>query len=103
MSEQERAPPDPRSRDFASAAFRVLLAAAAIAMLFAVSGQAHGPGEVVIWLFEALTGATFGLLAARFLVPVSWYRGRSAASGPAHRRRGHRARDARRARGAALL
>jgi DNA-binding LytR/AlgR family response regulator len=69
------APPDPRAEGVRNATVRVVLVAIAVALIFSVSGAATWVQKAE-WLVESVMGALVGLVAARRLVPISWYRNR---------------------------
>jgi hypothetical protein len=64
-----------RARGVGDSTARVLLVCAIVAVILWVSGAKPGPFQAGLWLVETLAGAAFGLLAARWLVPPSWYVG----------------------------
>ena len=53
----------------------MILACVLVAVPIALSGGRQSPIDVAMWLIESVTGAVFGLAAARWLVPAGWYSG----------------------------
>lgn len=64
---------DPRAGVLAMVT-RVVLLCLGVAVLFGVSGGAANFERWAEWALETLSGGFFGLIAARWLVPASWYR-----------------------------
>ena len=66
---------DPRGPGLGKASLRVIVACVLVAVPIALSSGTRSPIDVAVWLIESLTGAVFGLAAARWLVPASWLSG----------------------------
>ena len=70
-----QAPPadQPFDRDVWRAAPRVVLACLLVALALAAGGVTRNVQSVLVLVFETVSGALFGLIAARWLVPLSWF------------------------------
>ena len=56
--------------------WRILAMCLAVALVMGVSGAAHTLWDTVWWMAEATAGGLIGILAGRWVVPVTWYRSR---------------------------
>lgn len=52
---------------------RVVLACLLVSLALAAGGVTHNTQSVLVLSFEAVSGALLGLVAARFLVPITWF------------------------------
>lgn len=74
--------PDPRRAWMYGSAWRVLALCFAVALVMGVSGMTRSLWESGVWLAEALFGGVCGIVAGRWVVPVTWYRSRLWAAVP---------------------
>ena len=58
-----------------NAAVRVILSCVMVAVIITVTASRPNLPQALVWLFESVAGALVGLAAARWLVPIDWYRG----------------------------
>ena len=73
MTAQPHRLADLRAEGVRASALRVYGMCLAIAVVVTVAGLSHGPEQSLEFSSDLLVGATFGLLAARWLVPLAWY------------------------------
>jgi DNA-binding LytR/AlgR family response regulator len=60
-------------RDYWRSAPRVVLACLLVSLALAASGMVRNEQSALVLVIESVSGALFGLAAARWLTPVSWY------------------------------
>ena len=60
-------------RDYWRSAPRVVLACLLVSLALAASGMVRSEQSALVLVIESVSGALFGLAAARWLTPVSWY------------------------------
>jgi DNA-binding LytR/AlgR family response regulator len=73
VTEAPTRPADRPGRDVWRAAPRVVLACLIVSLALSATGAIRSNQAALILVFESVTGALFGLVAARWLTPVSWY------------------------------
>ena len=76
MTQGLAASPDPRASTVRAATARVVIIAVGVALIFAFSNADATWEQKAEWTIESVMGAAVGLLAARLVVPVAWYRNR---------------------------